>query len=158
MSQTATAIPVPVQQGCCFETTESIGRSQQKSRLRQRCNTCGFTISKHMTRTQALDAFTAHAIAYPSTHNNLTIPLGEGMTPPASYAEQHGLQAPIPGPVQQPLHVSSVPDLSTVVTPVHWLRPSNQQNPLCSPPQPHAPIYLHSWINRLLHFRPNLTR
>lgn len=35
MAQTATAIPVPVEQGCRFETVESIAKSQQKSRRRQ---------------------------------------------------------------------------------------------------------------------------
>jgi hypothetical protein len=66
MAQTATAIPVPVDQGCCFETVESIAKSQHKPRPRQWCNTCGFIISKHMTRVQALDAFTTHALAYQS--------------------------------------------------------------------------------------------
>jgi hypothetical protein len=118
MPQTATAIPAPVEQGCCFETTESIAKSQHKSRPRQWCNTCGFILSKHMTRTQALEAFTSHAIAYPSTHTNLAISASEGLITPPSYAEQHRLQAPIPAPVQHPPQESSATHLSTVVTSV----------------------------------------
>jgi len=64
MPPTATAIPTPVEQGCCFETIESIAKSQQKSRPRQWCNTCGVILSKHMTRIQALEAFTSHARAF----------------------------------------------------------------------------------------------
>ena len=116
MPQTATAIPAPVEQGCCFETTESIAKSQRKSRPRQWCNTCGFILSKHMTRTQALEAFTAHALAYPSTHTNLTISPGEGLVTPPSFAERHGLQAPIPAPAQQSPQAPPATHLSMLAT------------------------------------------
>lgn len=118
MAQTATAIPAPIEQGCCFETVESIARSQEKSRPRQRCNTCGFMIYKHMTRIQALEAFTTHALAYPVTHLNLGISAAEGTAIPEGYGEQHGLQAPIPAPEQQPHSTPSVMEPHAVVAPV----------------------------------------
>ena len=128
MAQTATAIPVPVEQGCCFETVESIAKSQQKSRPRQWCNTCGVIIGKHMTRVQALEAFTTHALAYPSTHANFGIPPVEGTNIPVSYGEQHGLQAPIPAPVQQS-HPSPIAaetasvDTSPAIAPIQSVKP-----------------------------------
>ena len=121
MALTATAIPVPVEQGCCFETVESIARSQSKSRPRQRCNTCGFMVHKHMTRAQALEAFTAHAQVHPSTHANLEIPLIDGVHAPVDYAEQHGIQAPIPAPPQQPsvtTTITTTPSLTNSTPPL----------------------------------------
>lgn len=99
MPATATSIPAPVEPGCCFETIESMGRSQGKARPRQVCKTCGFYLGKHMNDAQARSAFENHANKFPRTHTNLTIPPSPGVVPSPGYAQSRSITAPIPAPL-----------------------------------------------------------
>jgi Retrotransposon gag protein len=104
MAQTATAIPLgSVAPPCCFETQQSMATSQNKTRPRQICITCGRSVSNHATATQATAAFTAHARAFPATHVTINAVIAPGVTAPLGFAATNGITAPIPATVVVPL-------------------------------------------------------
>ena len=103
MPQTATAIPLgTLVPPTCFETQQSMATSQNKTRPRQLCVTCGRSVSQHATVAQATAAFNAHATAFPATHAMLTAPVGPGVSAPLGYAAANGITAPIAAAVAVP--------------------------------------------------------